>query len=360
MGDNNLNTDEEIAEDVKIACRHAGRAGRGLCGKLTKTIKNYLFTRKNKNNKNNKNYPSTNYSKNTFSTSKRRAGSPPPPMKSEKPKTEYTRPAPQPTRPAPQPTRPAPQPTRPERRYGRYGPSAADYFTLDPETNGYGRSSFGTSSGFGAYSTFGKQRPTTSTNRFNFNKNYNLPEWLKAERIKREQRAAEAEQQRKTGAQEKEEQQRRAREQAEREEQQRRAREQAEREEQQRRAREQAEREEQQRRAREKAEREEQQRRAREQAEREEQQRRAEQERRSREQTRQPPKSHLETLEINKNNYNRLNSKGKQSLVKKQYRKLALERHPNKGGTKEEFQKLQEAYDTLKSGGSRKTRKNRK
>lgn len=46
-----------------------------------------------------------------------------------------------------------------------------------------------------------------------------------------------------------------------------------------------------------------------------------------------------ETLGINKN--------ASQDDIKNAYRKLARENHPDKGGNKEEFQKIQEAYDSL-------------
>lgn len=54
-------------------------------------------------------------------------------------------------------------------------------------------------------------------------------------------------------------------------------------------------------------------------------------------------------FKINVDEYNKLNSTGKKNLIHKTYKKLALEKHPNKGGITEDFQKLQDAYSVLKN-----------
>ena len=40
--------------------------------------------------------------------------------------------------------------------------------------------------------------------------------------------------------------------------------------------------------------------------------------------------------------------------IKKRYRQLARENHPDKGGDKEKFQKIQEAYETLSDSQKKK------
>jgi hypothetical protein len=57
----------------------------------------------------------------------------------------------------------------------------------------------------------------------------------------------------------------------------------------------------------------------------------------------------LNTFKIDVNDYNKLNSADKKKLIHKTYKKLALEKHPNKGGITDDFQKLQDAYSILKN-----------
>ena len=42
-----------------------------------------------------------------------------------------------------------------------------------------------------------------------------------------------------------------------------------------------------------------------------------------------------------------VNETATQDEIKKSYRKLAMEHHPDKGGSEEKFKKISEAYETL-------------
>jgi DnaJ-class molecular chaperone len=50
--------------------------------------------------------------------------------------------------------------------------------------------------------------------------------------------------------------------------------------------------------------------------------------------------SHYETLKVQEN--------ASSDDIKKAYRKLASQHHPDKGGDTKEFQKIQEAYEAIK------------
>lgn len=52
-------------------------------------------------------------------------------------------------------------------------------------------------------------------------------------------------------------------------------------------------------------------------------------------------------LNINIKRYNTLNKEQKIKVLKKQYRKLSLKYHPDKGGSNDKFIKIKDAYDIL-------------
>jgi len=54
-----------------------------------------------------------------------------------------------------------------------------------------------------------------------------------------------------------------------------------------------------------------------------------------------------DVLNINIKRYNTLNKEQKIKLLKKQYRKLSLKYHPDKGGSNDKFIKIKDAYDIL-------------
>ena len=54
-----------------------------------------------------------------------------------------------------------------------------------------------------------------------------------------------------------------------------------------------------------------------------------------------------DVLNINIKRFYTLNNKQQLKLLKKQYRKLSLKYHPDKGGSSEKFIKIKDAYDIL-------------